>query len=134
MLQVVIQRRRKSMTIERESEEQYRYRVMTEMFESDQQILKALKRVDRARANLIAAQNNLATVVTGANDYTRETFGRFYNAGGVTADDWKVDLGTSKYQRSDKIARGQLRLVQGGCRGTRPPRLGGSNGGPEAVA
>src|SRR5438309_2206077 len=87
------------------------------MHESEQRILKALRRVDRVRENLIAAQNNLAAVVTGADDYTRETFVRFYNAGGVTAGDW-AELDISKYQRADKmISRGQLRLVIGGQRG-----------------
>lgn len=101
------------MTIERETDENYRYRRITEMYESDQRILKALKRVDRARENLIEAQNNLATVVTGADDCTRNMFVRFYSAGGVTSQDWQADLDTSMFQRTQRTSRGQLRLVLG---------------------
>jgi hypothetical protein len=79
-----------------------------------QQILKALKRIDRVRAKLIEAQNNLVTVVTGANEHSRETFAAFYNAGGVTAEDWKVNFSTGEYQGVDSIVRGQLRVAHGG--------------------
>jgi hypothetical protein len=127
------------MTIERD--QKYwaeRYELYGQCCFEDQRILKALKRVDRARGKLIEAQNNLAMVVTEANDITRKGFAAFYKGGGVTAEDWEEELNTGKYQNADKankIARGQLRLIHSkkeGERKVRPPQTF-DNGGPEAA-
>jgi hypothetical protein len=88
----------------------------------EQQIWKALKCIDRARAKLIEAQNNLVMVINGADDITRGKFAGFYNGGGVTAEDWQDELGTGKYQDASKIARGQLRLVASQKQRQRAPR------------
>ena len=79
------------------------------------QILKALKRVDRARSQLIAVQNNLVEVLRENNDYAKQKFSEFYAAGGVTAYDWQAYYtGGCHYPNKALISRGQLRMVHGG--------------------
>ncbi len=75
-------------------------------------ILAALRRIDRARASLIAAQNELVFVLQGSNDYSRDAFSHFYAAGGVGAQDWQAfDHACATPPRA--IGRGQLRVVWG---------------------
>jgi hypothetical protein len=57
----------------------------------NEQILKALRKIDRARQNLIQAQNELAHLVYNFNNpYTARMFEAFYLRGGVTAAEWKA--------------------------------------------
>jgi hypothetical protein len=122
------------MTIERDHQAwAERYAIYDQCYLEEQQILKALKGIDRARAKLIEAQNNLATVVTAASDITRETFAKFYNGGGVTAKDWDVDFRISYQYAPNKITRGQLRLVHEGSRTARAEK-GGVGGNHPADA
>jgi hypothetical protein len=78
-------------------------------------IAKALRRIDRARENLIAAQNALAAFLqTTNNAYTHQRFAEFYAAGGVTVQDWKARY-VDQYQEPDPTLkmRGQLRVIKG---------------------
>jgi hypothetical protein len=52
-------------------------------------VLRALQRVDRARCQLIEAQNNLAETIRNQNKLTQEIFEDFYFSGGCTAEHWK---------------------------------------------
>ena len=72
-------------------------------------ITEALDRIDRARDELIAAQNNLCAMLDGSNDCARRMFAEFYRAGGVTARDWR--LHTAGRFRATTTSRGQLRLI-----------------------
>jgi len=80
--------------------------------EFDQQyreaVKAALRRIDAARAALIDAQNNLAYVLDGSNDFTRAKFAAFYRNGGVTEIDWAAWQGAPRRHCPD---RGQLRVV-----------------------
>jgi hypothetical protein len=106
------QKGRKPMTIERDHQDwAERYAIYDQCYLEEQQILIALKGIDRARTKLIKAQNNLVMVVSHANDITRKTFGEFYKGGGVTAENWDDDFRASYQHAANKIARGQLRLV-----------------------
>jgi hypothetical protein len=76
-------------------------------------ITKALGRIDHARKGLIAAQNNLVTVLNEMrNAYAHQRFVEFYAAGGVTAADWRACY-TEQYQEPNpalKVYR-QLRVI-----------------------
>ncbi len=77
-------------------------------------ILQKLRCIDRARENLIAAQNDLASFLSvTTNNYTQLRFAEFYAAGGVTAADWQVAY-VDKYQEPDLTLKtnGQLRVVR----------------------
>jgi hypothetical protein len=50
----------------------------------------ALARIDRARLNLITAQNKLAILVQRLNLYSNARWHAFYSQGLVTAADWKM--------------------------------------------
>jgi hypothetical protein len=71
----------------------------------------ALRRIDRARRKLIETQNDLVILLRGSNNCTREIFGQFYAAGGVTAADWQAHLKSGLNGREPKC-RGQLRVVK----------------------
>lgn len=73
-------------------------------------VADALRRIDRAREELIAAQNQLSETLGGANDYTRQAFADFYRAGGVTTRDWHL-YAAGRF-RSTTASRGQLRVVR----------------------
>jgi hypothetical protein len=127
-------------TIRRDEDQEWAERklILDQIYLEEQQILKALKRIDRARQRLLDAQNNLAMVMIGADDITRGAFGAFYRGGGITAEDWGDELETGKYRDADKankIVRGQLRLIQSkqeGERKVRTPQTFDDNG-PEAA-
>jgi hypothetical protein len=122
------------MTIERHQYPVERLAIYDQCWLEEQQILKALKCIDRVRAKLIEAQNDLVTVINGADDITREKFTVFYNGGGVTAKDWQDELGTGKYQDANKIARGQLRLVASQERRQPIPLVRRRRAGPDDAA
>jgi hypothetical protein len=85
----------------------------------------ALARIDRARKQLVSAQNNLVWELEGSNDHTRAIFSGYYAAGGVTAADWREWRGRPARTRTGK---GQLRVVGGTTRGATPRRRLGSKG------
>lgn len=74
-------------------------------------ITAALRRIDRVRAALTTAQNELVYILQGSNDHTRAAFSTFYADGGVTAKDWKRRIVAAPPPRSSQ-ARGQLRVVR----------------------
>jgi hypothetical protein len=76
-------------------------------------ITKALRRIDRARKNLIAAQNTLVTLLNEMNnEYAHQRFVEFYAAGGVTAADWRARY-TEKYLEPNPALKvcSQLRVI-----------------------
>lgn len=79
-------------------------------------VREALARIDRARQNLIKAQNGLARLVHNFdNPYSTRRFEEFYAQGGVTADEWKAyhDDHKDRYVRDNPDIRvRQLRVVR----------------------
>jgi hypothetical protein len=73
------------------------------------QLLRAMQRIDKARNQLVAAQNNLVSLLKGMQ-VGREEFCDFYDRGGCTADDWQAWI-DRKFRSKEKPSRGQLRLV-----------------------
>lgn len=79
------------------------------------EIKKHLRKIDRARENLIKAQNELALWLgTTQNDYTLATWEEFYALGGVTADQWQGVNQSDNYAPPETRlkARNQLRVVK----------------------
>jgi hypothetical protein len=75
-------------------------------------ILKALRKVDRARVKLIDAQNHLVSVIGFLNNREAEmAFFNFYAAGGVTAVDWKAFCKNPGTAPPNNQRHGQLRVV-----------------------
>lgn len=76
---------------------------------------QALQKIDAARYELTAAQNNLVKLLDGIeSDYTLQRFREFYTAGGVTASDWEANYNSHKDRYLDPQpikVRGQLRVV-----------------------
>ena len=111
-------------------------------------IARKLGRIDRLRQQLIDAQNDLGSLLSGVGDYTREVFASFYHNGGVTEADWKVFSTRRGYPETIPLppARdyGQLRVVRGNRQPEtpapkttprwRPPgRPSGDDDGPRAA-
>jgi hypothetical protein len=76
------------------------------------EIMRALKRIDRVRGQLIHAQNMLVHMLEYMSENTRYEFADFYPGGGVTAEEWKrwVNDGGG-INNNNVVARGQLRLI-----------------------
>jgi hypothetical protein len=72
-------------------------------------LLAALERIDRARTQLIQAQNNLVGLLRQMPVGMYE-FGYFYERGGCTAQDWRAWL-NNEFRPASIITRAQLRLV-----------------------
>lgn len=115
-----------------------RYRSLRSQQKEQQQIYRALARVDELRRQLIDAQNELASLLRSVTPSMRTAFAKFYTAGGVTAEEWlsRQDFVRAVGER-EPIGHGQIRLVRSPPRKTNPKndrpgsrrrRFGGEDG------